>query len=340
MKKFLLFLPFLIIIHSKLSCNNIYNMNNNIDWYFILSYPALNKNIYFTYIDSSNKIINNIKFTNENFPPFEIFSLFKEKNQTEIDYFTFNSEINKGYYIFSLIKNEFILISHSLLKYPFINNKNKFNVPNDFFTSINNFFCFSSENSEIIKNLKNLDLAIVDSNFGIEEFRLNFFNDFNYVNFNVLTNFNYFLIHVFSKINSKILPFEFEIRNFFKCGFFIKNEKNFNEKNFNVFKSDCNNKFRIFNVISVKLRDEIFSSENKEISSEKNEISSEINDYSKWAVAIEKNIVCFGDFDRNRKFVDKKGNEYCFDNKIVANFLRNIIVSYEDCDGNIKNINN
>ena len=222
MKKFFIFLPFLIIIHAKLTCNNIYNMNNNIDWYFILSYPSSNKNIYFTYIDSSNKIINNIKFTNENFPPFEIFSLFKEKNQTEIDYFTFNSEINKGYYIFSLIKNEFILISHSLLKYPFINNKNKFNVPNDFFTSINNFFCFSSENSEIIKNLKNLDLAIVDSNFGIEEFRMNFFNDFNYVNFNVLTNFNYFLIHVFSKINSKILPFEFEIRNFFKCGFFLK----------------------------------------------------------------------------------------------------------------------
>ena len=88
------------------------------------------------------------------------------------------------------------------------------------------------------------------------------------------------------------------------------------------------------------MRDEIFSSEKNEISSENKEISNEINDYSKWAVAIEKNIVCFGDFDRNRKFVDKKGNEYCFDNKIVANFLRKIIVSYEDCDGNIKNINN
>ncbi len=340
MLKFILFFSFISLIHPKLTCNNIYNMNNNIDWYFILSYPASNKNIYFTYIDSSNKIINNIKFTNEeNFPPFEILSPFKKKyNQSEIDYFTFNSEINKGFFIFSLLKSEFILISHSLLKFPFIFDNNKFNVPNNFFNSINNFFCFSSENNEIINNLKSLDLSIIDSNFGLEEFHLNIFNDFNYVNFNVLTNFNLFLIHVFSKINSKILPFEFEIRNFFKCGFFIKNDY-FNNEKF-VLKSDCKNKFRLFNVNSVKLRDEIFYSKNNNENNENNEnFNNEIKDNSKWAVAIEKNIVCFGDFDRNSNFANKKGNEYCFENKIVANFLRNIIVSYEDCDGNIKNIN-
>ena len=343
MKIFLLFfLIFFRFVHLKLNCNNIYNMNNNIDWYFIISYPANNNNnnnIYFTYIDSSNKIINNIKYTNEeNFPPFQILSPFKlNYNQKEIDYFTFNSEINKGFYIFSPLKNEFVLVSHSLLKFPFIFENNHFNIPNNFFNTINNFFCFSSENEQIFDNLKSLDLSVIDSNLGLEEFHSNIFNDFNYVIFNVLTNVNYDLIKVFSKINSNVLPFEFEIRNFFKCGFYIKNDYSNKNDDF-IYKTDCEkSKFKLFNVNSVKLRDVIFYSKNNiENNNEKN---IEIIDKSKWAVGIEKNIVCFGDFDRNVNFSNKKGNEYCFEDKDVAEFLRNIIVSYEDCEGKIKIIN-
>jgi hypothetical protein len=55
------------------------------------------------------------------------------------------------------------------------------------------------------------------------------------------------------------------------------------------------------------------------------------NDHSKWAVAVNKDLVCYGDLNRTEEQTKRAGTIACFENKNIAKITRAFIQKYESC---------
>jgi hypothetical protein len=75
--------------------------------------------------------------------------------------------------------------------------------------------------------------------------------------------------------------------------------------------------YSLYNVLNVKFNDYSFK---------------ETKEHSKWAVSINKNIVCFGDLNHTASQSKRGGNIVCFINEILSNIMKKAVQSHDECE--------
>lgn len=299
---------------------------SKVDWYIILLYKK--EKISYTYIDSKTESPSSYDLTAE-----DEFLPLKLINNNNDDYITFKSKkYSQGKLIYTK-EGDGVFFYH---------NANKFHTSVDSLIEeietqreVKFFFCinFDNENvnlfsdmlysteAEVINNKQTLPLSSENT---LEKLirripKSSKEKKYNYDSVSyILSKINRFEVQVFSKVNSNTSVKSYDmIRDFYKTGFLTKNSEWMSPN------SDCN--YKEYPLLTVGEVEYDIKREGK------NKLSKE--DKTKWLVADKKDVVCFGDIDRN----DEKelGNIFCLKSKTAAKFFRENIITYINCKNEI-----
>ena len=117
---------------------------------------------------------------------------------------------------------------------------------------------------------------------------------------------------VFSKSPSfNVIPFDYRLRDYYQDHFYVRTWTR------PKLASPICEKYQIRNILKLNFLGKFMFKETYE--------------HSKWAVSAKKNIACFGDLNHSVSQSKRGGNIVCFNNKNVADFLKNAIISKDKC---------
>ena len=352
MLKILLF-SFSFILTSCLTKQKKVCLNpsgREVDWYAIFFMPksiSSDNEIHYGYFDTSLSDLKYFKYDENSFPPNLITKYVTTGAESDFNYFFWNDDKTvkdgpsssasqtkahaKGSLVYDSSSGAFLL--HSLPRFPTRTSENVVleELPSNAGTYGQTFLCITvnKDTAEMIAKL--LNCVNVCINKSTDSDRVNSSPNKwvkNLINNNMDSSCP---IESKTKIKSesgveftfygknykkKVIPYDTTMRESYNDNFYVRT---WSRPSLAPAQFD---KYNLVNVLEVKY-DSFFYGENKE--------------HSKWAIANEKNIVCFSDLNHCESQSDRGGNIVCFENNKLHNIMKNAIIT---TDENISSGNN
>lgn len=328
-----------LLILSVETKDNICRNNNGkfTDWYFIYLLPKMKEDInkiYYLYFDSEEEKFKKFVYEDKSFPPNKINEYII--NDNDINYFVWNDDPtrkdekkrigpkskahSKGILIYNE-KNGLFLI-HSLPKFP-TRTKNNFiinELPQNSGIYAQVFLCVSinKKYAELIVKILNCINVLINKSISYD--KVNQFPNFSILNLINDSGDTYCLIDKIiniTSINGKLFTF------------IIKDNNN----NDNIYDSILRKLYKDNFLVRTwsrpkllpPLKDEFFIKNILEIKFANIKLGKN-NDHSKWAISLNKKIVCVGDLNHCESQNVRTGNIICFENDILNDFLKKSII--------------
>jgi hypothetical protein len=338
-KKIYLYLALITIVLTKY-CKN--HLDKFVDWYVIFIIPKSerkNKSIIYYYFDNNLETFTDYIFQNNTFPPNKILDyviiddfmtnyIIWNDDKTILNTKRESSGKNKAHSKGMLIydSDSGVFFSHSIPKYPIrdINNNVLKIFPDNSDKYGQSMLCISlskDESEEIIKILRYININVVKI---VSSDRVNTFPNLSL--FNIIMNEKLINDEIDNliKINSldfekfyfivknhkkEVIPYDTTLRFIFKDDFFVRT---WSKPKLSVAENYKN--LFIKNIYKVKIG-KYYIPINK--------------DHSKWAIAKNKNIICFSDLNHVISQKSRGGMIICFENKNLHKFLNDCIIETE-----------
>ena len=313
-----------------------------VDWYSIFLMPkslSSDGSLNYGYFDSSLSDLKFYKYEESNFPPTYITKYINDNNDSEdFNYFSWNDDKTiidgptesasnnkahaKGILIYDANLGSFLL--HSLPRFPTRNSENEIltELPSNAGKYGQNFFCITIKKSTAESIVKMLNCININVNKAVDSDRVNK----DYPNEWVMNLINNKMDDSCSLQHTRII----ESKDGVKFTFFGKNYKNkiipydttLRQNYFDDFFVRTWSRpslapaqyatYSLNNILEVK-----FGSYSYEISKE----------HSKWAIAKNKNIVCFSDLNHVDSQKNRGGHIICFENDKLHKIMKDSIIS-------------
>jgi hypothetical protein len=357
---FIFIVPFLIL---GTRCADVINTcldvhGKPVDWYIIFllplssyteTYKLMKPNlINYGYFDNNSDKIEYFELDNQTFPPLRMISeigingksrkILKDKN-----YFFWNDDMttenqsksasngkahSKGALIYD--HHSGVFLHHSLPRLPYRKEDGTFKnqLPNNAGIYGQHFLCMSinKENSlKIVKTLDLINIPIILQNGPKDNVDNNNEDVMNLLDgkFNskapnsLITEVETkkgFKFRIFSKNrNFQNIPYDTEIPRYYKDGFFVETWSKPSRIN-NI----CKGEYQIINVDKVNFDNYYLFEKGSE--------------HSKWAVSVNRDVVCFGDLNRGETQRKRGGNVICSEHKNMSKILRKSIIKFDKCE--------
>ena len=339
LKNIYIFVLMITIVLTKYCKNHI---DEFVDWYVIFTIPKSerdNKSIIYYYFDNYLETFLDYIYQNNTFPPNKILDYVinddfmtnyiiwnddKSILNNKRDISGKNKAHSKGILIYD--SDSGVFLSHSIPKYPVrnINNNVLKILPDNSDKYGQSMLCISlskDESEEIIKLLRYININVVKI---VSSDRVNTFPNLSL--FNIIMNEKLKNIEIdnMRKINSvnfekfyfivknhkkEVIPYDTTLRFKFKDDFFVRT---WSKPKLSV-AENYNNLF-IKNIYNIKIG-KYYIPINK--------------DHSKWAIAKNKNIICFSDLNHVISQKNRGGMIICFENKKLHTYLYDCIIEIE-----------
>lgn len=339
MKKLYILFAMITIITTKY-CKS--HMDKYVDWYVIFTIPRSernNKSIIYYYFDNYLETFSDYIFQNNTFPPNKILD-YVISDDFMTNYIIWNDDKtimnnkreisgknkahSKGFLIYDYDSGVFF--SHTIPKYPLRDNNNNILkiLPDNFGKYGQSMLCISlskNDSEELIKILRFININVVKI---VSKDRVNTFPNlslFNIIMNEKLTNEEidnlikikslnlenfYFIVKNHKK---EVIPYDTTLRYIFKDDFYVRT---WSKPKLSV--ADNYNNLFIKNIYNIKIG-KYYISINK--------------DHSKWAIAKNKNIICFSDLNHVISQKNRGGMIICFENKNLHKYLYDCIIEIE-----------
>lgn len=293
-------LLFNLILLANQSCVN--KNGNPVNWFFAILYPFDSIKQEYVYIDDTSDDLINYKYEEGSFPP-QMMAFFDKKRLIR-----WNTDSSHGFILQTKPNSN----AFALDTLDDITNF-KVNKPHS-------FFCISVNDDNAKKLLSSLHLLNIPLIYHKGNKLMDGISFETSVASSTITDEitrietnNGQIMTLFTKTKlSNSLPYEYLIRKHYKRSFYIKSSKEI------LLKNICDTERMVLNILSVKYNNKIrFDAK---------------EDRSKWAVSVNNHINCFNDLNFDNESKSVGGITLCFENKKLAQKLREFISKNEECD--------
>ena len=338
----------MLLIYSTLLFFSICNTNRvcrdpagkEVDWYSIFMMPASassDGSINYGYFDSSLSDLEYYKYDEITFPPNYI-TKYITSDDSDFNYFLWNDDKTvkggshekaanskahaKGTLIYDENLGSFLL--HSLPRFPTrtLDNQVLTELPSNAGSYGQSFLCITITKSTAESIVKMLDCININVNKAVDSDRINSYssNQFviNLINNKMdvscpsqhteeITSKDGVVFTFYGKnYKNKIIPYDTTMRESYNDNFYVRT---WSRPSLAPAQYDI---YNLVNVLEVKFGSYSYP---------------QTKEHSKWAIAENKNIVCFGDLNHVESQKDRGGHIVCFQNDKLHTIMKNAIVS-------------
>jgi deoxyribonuclease-2 len=318
-----------------------------VDWWVVFLFPETSskeKVLSYGYYDNNSKTkdLTYYKYDQTNFPPILLIKQVETVTEKDpVNYFFWNDDLStdeksasagsgkahsKGGLSYS--SNYGFHLLHSLPRFPKRNSKNEFEtvLPDNAGKFGQTYLCLSLDKTNILKMVENLNIInpkvmlMNGDNDNVDKDNAQVLKliknrgDSNLPDSqhtDIVTRKNK-KFTVFSKGKDyDELPYDTLIPDYYKDSFYVETWTKPA-----MLPSKCKGSYEVVNVQSLKFGHYSFDMN---------------QEHSKWAVSQNKNIACFGDLNRTESQKKRGGMTICFENRSLANIMRNAIVDSDKC---------
>ena len=342
---FIILISLFIIItsSSKKVCSS--PEGNEVDWYVIFFMPksaSSDEQIYYGYFDNTLNSLEFYLYEEEFFPPSMLTSYVIENFYNEnYNYFFWNDDQtlkddvsksaaserahSKGSLVYD--KNGGAFLLHSLPRFPTrtIENEILKELPSNAGSYGQHFLCITITKKTAEKIAELLNYINISNNFSVDKDNVNS-KENEWINKLIVNKFDYNYPHELQTIiRSKngvefnfisknflnlITPYDTTLRQIYEDDFYVRTWTKPS-----LSPSLCED-YSLFNVENVLYGDYEYS-KGKE--------------HSKWAISVNKDIICFGDLNHCESQQNRGGNIVCFNNKKLHKIMMDAIKDIELC---------
>ena len=311
-----------------------------VDWFSIFLMPASvssDGSINYGYFDSSLSDIQFYEYNENTFPPTHI-TKYITNDESDFNYFLWNDDKTvkggpseyatntkahaKGTLIYDANSGTFLL--HSLPRFPTRTSDNQIltELPSNAGSYGQNFLCITITKSTAESIVKMLDCINVNVNKAVDSDRVNSYSPnewvLNLINNKMdascslqhtreITSKDGVVFTFFGKnYRNKIIPYDTTLRQTFNDNFYVRT---WSIPSLAPAQYDT---YNLVNVLEVKFGSYSYS---------------KTKEHAKWAIAENKNIVCFGDLNHVESQKNRGGHIVCFENEKLHTIMKNTIVS-------------
>lgn len=316
---------------------------NKVDWFTLFLFPEKSSpdyELHYAYMDSNTQKLTYYKYEEETFPPTHIVRYTLTGN--DYNYFFWNDDKTtkdgpsesasntfahaKGALVYDQYDGAFLL--HSLPRFPtrtYIGNEVLTELPSNAGVNGQHFLCITTTKEQAEEIAKILNYINVSNNKSVKSDRVNvepnkwitklienkFDPSYPKEGLYTVKSQKGETFTVFSKnYLNKITPYDTTLREHFQDSFFVRTWTRPS-----LAPSICDY-FELLNVFTVKWGEY--------------KITKGV-EHSKWAVAVNSGIACFGDVNHCASQANRGGNIFCFENEKLANYMREAIVEHDYC---------